>query len=56
MLVRLRHGVTHDAMAGWFGVDCSTSTRANGEVRPLLDEQGMHRQSRRAAAVPGRGR
>ncbi|MET8826241.1 transposase family protein [Streptomyces sp. NPDC004610] len=39
-LVHLRHGVTHDVPAGWFGVDRSTITRAIGEVRPLLAERG----------------
>ncbi|MFJ5829181.1 transposase family protein [Streptomyces sp. NPDC093089] len=39
-LVPLRHGVTHDVPACWFGVDRSTITRAIGEVRPLLAEQG----------------
>jgi hypothetical protein len=35
-LVHLRHGVTHDVLACWFGVSRSTVTRAVGEVRPLL--------------------
>ncbi|WP_420918719.1 helix-turn-helix domain-containing protein [Streptomyces coelicoflavus] len=35
-LVHLRHGVTHDVLARWFGVDRSTITRAVGEVRPPL--------------------
>ena len=35
-LVHLRHGVTHDVLACWFGVSRSTITRAVGEVRPLL--------------------
>ncbi|MEU0203517.1 MULTISPECIES: transposase family protein [unclassified Streptomyces] len=39
-LVHLRHGATHDMLACWFGVDRSTITRAIGEVRPLLAEQG----------------
>ena len=39
-LVHLRHGVTHDVLACWFGVDRSTITRAIGEVRPLLAERG----------------
>ncbi|WP_371601767.1 transposase [Streptomyces sp. NBC_01220] len=39
-LVHLRHGVTHDVLACWFGVDRSTVTRAIGEVRPLLAERG----------------
>ncbi|WP_256962195.1 transposase family protein [Streptomyces sp. NRRL B-24572] len=39
-LVHLRHGVTHDVPACWFGVDRSTTTRAIGEVRPLLAERG----------------
>lgn len=34
------HGVTHDVLACWFGVDHSTITRAIGEVRPLLAERG----------------
>lgn len=39
-LVHLRHGATHDVLAGWFGVDRSTVTRAIGEVRPLLAMRG----------------
>ncbi|MCX4571295.1 transposase [Streptomyces viridodiastaticus] len=39
-LVHLRHTVTHDVLAGWFGVDRSTITRAIAEVRPLLAERG----------------
>ncbi|WP_306325979.1 helix-turn-helix domain-containing protein [Streptomyces venezuelae] len=39
-LVHLRHGVTHDVPACWFGVDRSTITRAIGEGRPLLAERG----------------
>ncbi len=39
-LVHLRHGVTHDVLACWFGVSRSTVTRAVGEVRPLLAERG----------------
>ena len=39
-LVQLRHGVTHDVLACWFGVSRSTITRAIGEVRPLLAERG----------------
>ncbi|MFF0561827.1 transposase family protein [Streptomyces sp. NPDC004266] len=39
-LVHLRHGVTHDGLACWFGVDRSPLTRAIGEVRPLLAERG----------------
>ncbi|TKT05258.1 transposase [Streptomyces lasalocidi] len=39
-LVHLRHGVTHDVLACWFGGDRSTITRAIGEVRPLLAERG----------------
>ncbi|MEU6882928.1 transposase family protein [Streptomyces sp. NPDC046712] len=39
-LVHLRHGVTHDVLACWFGVDRSTITRAVNEVRPLLAERG----------------
>ncbi|WP_406841821.1 transposase family protein (plasmid) [Streptomyces sp. AHU1] len=39
-LVHLRHGVTHDVLACWFGVDRSTITRAISEVRPLLAERG----------------
>ncbi|MFG2775007.1 transposase family protein [Streptomyces sp. NPDC048350] len=39
-LVHLRHGVTHDVLACWFGVDRSTVTRAINEVRPLLAERG----------------
>ncbi|WP_317453495.1 transposase family protein [Streptomyces sp. CBMA152] len=39
-LVSLRHGITHDVLACWFGVDRSTITRAIGEVRPLLAQRG----------------
>jgi hypothetical protein len=39
-LVSLRHGTTHDVLACWFGVDRSTTTRALGEVRPLLTQRG----------------
>ena len=39
-LVHLRHGVTHDVLACWFGVSRSTITRAIGELRPLLAERG----------------
>ena len=39
-LVQMRHGVTHDVLACWFGVSRSTITRAVGEVRPLLTERG----------------
>ncbi|GHA75605.1 hypothetical protein GCM10010345_92240 [Streptomyces canarius] len=39
-LVHLRHAVTHDVLACWFGVDRATVTRAIGEVRPLLAERG----------------
>src|SRR3712207_268755 len=39
-LVHLRHGVTHDVLACWFGVSRSTITRAVAEVRPLLAERG----------------
>ena len=39
-LVHLRHGVTHDVLACWFGVSRSTITRAVGEMRPLLAERG----------------
>ncbi|MGW6684170.1 transposase family protein [[Kitasatospora] papulosa] len=40
MLVHLRHGVTLDVPACWFGVDRSTITRAISEIRPLLAERG----------------
>ncbi|MGW5354402.1 transposase family protein [Streptomyces sp. NPDC004031] len=39
-LVHLRHAVTHDVLACWFGVDRSTITRAVGEIRPLLTDRG----------------
>jgi hypothetical protein len=38
-LVDLRHGVTQDVLACWFGVSRSTITRAIGELRPLLAER-----------------
>jgi hypothetical protein len=31
-LVHLRHAVTHDVLACWFGVDPSAVTRAIGDV------------------------
>jgi DDE superfamily endonuclease len=37
-LVHLRHGVTHDVLACWFGVSRSTIMRVVGEVRWLLAE------------------
>ncbi|MFI6510834.1 transposase family protein [Streptosporangium sp. NPDC050855] len=39
-LAHLRHGVTHDVPACWFGVDRSTVTRAIHQIRPLLAERG----------------
>jgi hypothetical protein len=39
-LVQLRHGVTQDVLAAWFGVHRSTISRAVGEIRPLLAERG----------------
>ena len=39
-LMPLRHTVTHDVLACWFGVSRSTITRAVGEIRPLLAERG----------------
>lgn len=39
-LVHLRHGLTHDVVAAWFGVHRSTATRSVAEVRPLLAERG----------------
>ncbi|MFI0938254.1 transposase family protein [Streptomyces sp. NPDC021020] len=40
-LVRLRHGVTHDARARWFGVDRSTVTHpAVGEIRQGIKSSG----------------
>ncbi|MGW8953964.1 transposase family protein [Streptomyces sp. NPDC055709] len=39
-LVHRRHGVTHDVLACWCGIDRSTITRAIGEVRPRLAERG----------------
>jgi hypothetical protein len=39
-LVNLRHAVTHDVLACWFGVDRSTVTRAISEIRPLLAARG----------------
>ncbi|MFE1522271.1 transposase family protein [[Kitasatospora] papulosa] len=39
-LVHLRHAVTHEVLACWFGVDRSTITRAVNEIRPLLASTG----------------
>ncbi|MEV0195310.1 transposase family protein [Nonomuraea sp. NPDC050691] len=36
-LIHLRHGVTHDVLGCWFGVDCSTITRAIGYPRHRSD-------------------
>ena len=44
-LVYLRHAVTHDVLAAWFGVDRSTITRAVNEIRPLLAERGCRIES-----------
>ncbi|MFF4579831.1 transposase family protein [Streptomyces sp. NPDC001373] len=38
--LHLRHAVTHDVPACWFGRDRSTITRAVGEVPPLPAERG----------------
>ncbi|WP_224228349.1 helix-turn-helix domain-containing protein [Streptomyces olivaceus] len=35
-LVHLRHGTTHDVLACWFGVDCSTITRAVTSSRDVM--------------------
>ena len=39
-LVHLRHGLTHDVVASWFGVHRSTISRSIAEIRPLLAERG----------------
>ena len=39
-LVHLRHGVTQDVLAAWFGVHRSTISRAVSEIRPPLAERG----------------
>ncbi|MFD9418620.1 transposase family protein [Streptomyces goshikiensis] len=39
-LVHLRHGVSRDVLACWFGADRSTITQAIGEVRPLFAIRG----------------
>ncbi|WP_233600232.1 transposase family protein [Micromonospora sp. M71_S20] len=38
--MHLRHGLTHDVVAAWFGVHRSTISRSIAEVRPLLAERG----------------
>ncbi|ANP51634.1 hypothetical protein J2Z21_007265 [Streptomyces griseochromogenes] len=38
-MVSLRHDITHDVLACWFGVDRSTIPRAIGEVRPLIAQR-----------------
>ncbi|WP_245237411.1 transposase family protein [Streptomyces iakyrus] len=38
--MHLRHTVTHDVLACWFGVDRSTITRAIGEVQPCSPSAG----------------
>ncbi|WP_372444021.1 transposase family protein [Micromonospora antibiotica] len=39
-LVHLRHGLTHDVIAAWFGVHRSTISRSISQIRPLLAERG----------------
>lgn len=39
-LVHLRHGLTHDVIAAWFGVHRSTISRSITEIRALLAERG----------------
>ncbi|MFI2664818.1 transposase [Micromonospora carbonacea] len=39
-LVHLRHGLTHDVIATWFGVHRSTISRSIAEINPLLAERG----------------
>ncbi|MEU2674610.1 transposase family protein [Streptomyces sp. NPDC007164] len=39
--MHLRHAVTHDFPACWFGVGRSTVTLAIGEVQPLLAGRGL---------------
>lgn len=57
-LVHLRHAVTHDVLACWFGVDRSTITRAVGEVRPLPGDGRLQfcsrpgRQAARTSPMP----
>ncbi|MFF3979800.1 transposase family protein [Streptomyces sp. NPDC001828] len=50
----LRHGVTHDVLACWFGVDRSTITRAIGGAATAR-RAGLHDRARSAAAHPRRG-
>ncbi|MBD0711133.1 helix-turn-helix domain-containing protein [Streptomyces sp. CBMA291] len=47
-LFPLLHGVTHDVLACWFGVNRSTITRAIGEVRLLLAGRGCRAAVTRA--------
>jgi DDE superfamily endonuclease len=51
-LVHLRHAVTHDVLACWFGVSRSTITRAGGEVRSLLAEPAGRPAASGAPAHP----
>ncbi|MFG1678224.1 transposase family protein [Micromonospora sp. NPDC049282] len=39
-VVHLRHGLTHDVIAAWFGVHRSTISRSIAEISPLLAERG----------------
>ncbi|MFI0980826.1 transposase family protein [Streptomyces sp. NPDC021093] len=39
-LFPLRHEVTHDVLACWFGVERSNITRAIGKIRPLPAQRG----------------
>lgn len=39
-LVHLRHRLTHDVIAAWFGVHRSTISRSIAEIRALLAERG----------------
>ncbi|MFD7082213.1 transposase family protein [Streptomyces sp. NPDC059918] len=54
-LVHLRHGVTHDVLACWFGVDRSTITRAIGAVWLPARNPRLHHRHRRPATHPRRG-
>ncbi|MFJ9319448.1 helix-turn-helix domain-containing protein [Streptomyces globisporus] len=55
-LVHLRHGVTHDVLACWFGVDRSTVTRGIGEVRQPRQRAPLRRPRHllRVRRDPGR--
>src|SRR3712207_9176763 len=54
-LVHLRHGVTHDVLACWFGMSRSTITRAVGGGGPPLGGRGRPPRGGDQAPTPACG-